>query len=698
MYRWAPFPFLRITFFLILGILAARFIAIDFFDSQSELALGVALMSGLTLLAAYSLKQKLDYTYIGTAQLLLVSTIGAFNYLNHSEVNQRATLTEMVSRSQAYTAQVNSYPIQRNKYFVYQINTHEFLTDSTTTSASTKIQLYEKRERKSEPTFRYGDKLLISGNPFPIRSPKNPHEFNYAAYMADQNIFFQQFPSINGIQIIARNQGSPITQAVYRLRSHFESTIKTKINGQDEKAVALALLIGIKGYLDPEVRQAFSAAGAMHVLAVSGLHVGIISFLLTWALGLFKKPIIAKVVAPIVSLIVLWAYALLTGFSPSIFRAVTMFSVLIIGKSLSRSTSIYNSLAVSAFFLLLINPTYLFAVGFQLSYLAVIGIVYFYDRIRSIWSPPSWLMDKVWKLTCVSISAQLATAPISIYYFNQFPTYFVVSNLLVIPLSTVIMYLGVAMLAFAKIDTANYIGQGLEWIIWLMNQCVKSIFNLDWSVKDWLYLSNTQTLLIYLAIVMVCCFFYFKKFRYMAMTCLILIALSSEGSASLIRQATKNQIVLYATKENQVIDKVHGLQTDMYSLDSISNLELIKYQIEPNRIASHLPRVTNYSIIKSEAQSVLGFASLNVINRTKFLHVYKNPPFEKIKFRMDTDYLIFSNDSFKSLDEMKDYFHFDHLVIDPSNSWYLKRRIKEQASRSNVPFTDLSENALIISN
>ena len=237
-----------------------------------------------------------------------------------------------------------------------------------------------------------------------------------------------------------------------------------------------------KDELDFEVKQAYAAAGAMHVLAVSGLHVGIIFLILNTLLAILDTSKKGRIVKAIILLISLWSYAMITGLSPSVLRAATMFSFVIMGTVLNRSSSIYNTLAASAFFILIINPNLLFEVGFQLSYVAVLGIVYLqpliYKRIYTRW----WLLDKVWAITAVSIAAQIATLPLTLFYFNQFPVYFMLSNLLVIPSAAVILILGILLFIASPIP---FISESIGWVL------NKFIEGLNFGIKEIEVLPNS---------------------------------------------------------------------------------------------------------------------------------------------------------------------------------------------------------------
>ena len=259
-----------------------------------------------------------------------------------------------------------------------------------------------------------------------------------------------------------------------------------------------ALTIGYKNNLDDETKSAYATSGAMHILAVSGLHVGIVYLILKIIFGLFKQNRPVVILKVLFSFIFLWLYAAITGFSPSVVRAAIMFSFILAGDLANRKTNIYNSIFASAFVLLLINPFLVMEVGFKLSYFAVLGIVFFYPRIYGLLEVKNRVLNKLWSLFCVSMAAQLCTFPLGLYYFHQFPNYFFITNLFVVPLAGLIIYSTVIFLLSFSI---SYAGTFTAWIInfllTLLNKSVHFIENLPGSVTNGIYLSGFEVITIY---------------------------------------------------------------------------------------------------------------------------------------------------------------------------------------------------------
>ncbi|MCV9386716.1 ComEC/Rec2 family competence protein [Reichenbachiella ulvae] len=686
MLPWSRFPFLRITACLILGILINAHFAIV----PTGWTIALLTIVFLTLFSIYPFIRNKASLTIGAIALLLIVLIGAIRFSVYNQ-NDTVAAEKHFRKTEKYSAVVKSYPQNKTKYYIYQIETIHALQDTSLTAIHQKIQLYIEKGEHTTPPLQYGDLIEVTGKPFRINGPSNPHEFDYAHYMSLQKIYFQQFCQSQEIEIMNSQCANPLLTATYRIRTYFEALIEKAVPRQEEQGIALALLLGIKDRLDPETKASYASVGAMHVLAVSGLHVGVIYYLLALFFKPIKTAVVREVVLPILSIVILWLYALLTGFSPSILRAVTMFSIIILAKALNRQSSIYNSIALSAFILLFINPNQLFAVGFQLSYLAVIGIVYIFDIIYPLWSPNSWLGDKIWTITSVSIAAQIATAPISIYYFHQFPSYFLVSNLFVIPAAFVIMGEGIFLLLADSIYATPWPGLLLSYTIRLVNWLIECVQMIPGSLLDWLYLSEAQTLLLYLSIVLFFAFLEFKKLKWFVAVFLCLITFSSLDIRNLYLQNKKHELVFYHTRDNQAIDHIQGLKAQLYTLDSIQDRSLMEYQLHPNRLASHLPPLQNPITIKNQdSLSNMGLHPM-VIQKKRLLFISEESKDLQFNDRLKCDYLVIQNNAVKKLERLRSKYEYDSMVFSQSNSFYQILDWENQAKTLQLPFVSMKE-------
>ncbi|TVQ76014.1 MAG: ComEC/Rec2 family competence protein [Flavobacteriales bacterium] len=249
----------------------------------------------------------------------------------------------------------------------------------------------------------------------------------------------------------------------------------------EAKQIMYALVLGDRSDLDPQLRQQYANAGVVHILAVSGLHVGVLYLLISL---IFQKLLSGRAwrFQAFITLAVLWSYALMTGLSPSVWRAATMFSLLSVGVQLGRITNIYSTLAASAFILLILDASLLFSPGFQLSYAAVFGIVRYQPIIAEWWEPKTKWINYAWQIASVSLAAQIVTMPFTLVYFGQFPTYFLLANLLILPLLSIIMIGSIiALLVGSLIQLPFWALYPLDLLYFWENFVVKTINQLPYA-------------------------------------------------------------------------------------------------------------------------------------------------------------------------------------------------------------------------
>ena len=309
------------------------------------------------------------------------------------------------------------------------------------------VLLTEKR------SFTTNSIIRIQANVEVIKNKGNPGEFDIERYYAGKGIHYSAFLSEKeGVRMV-KTLEIGFLQQVEKLQGKWGDTFDSFLK-EDESSLAKALILGDKKYIESDVKNDFSRSGAMHLLAVSGLHVGIIYMILLFVMKSFSKYVSRKN-AVILVVVLLWFYALLSGFTPSVIRATFLFTVLSFSTIFSKNNNALNSLFFSAFVLLLIQPSYLFDIGFQLSYLAMIGIILFNQKVTALVSSRFKLIDFLWKGTAIGISAQITTAPLSLYYFHQFPNYFILTNLVLIIGAGLLLSLGILSLIVSPISIVN---------------------------------------------------------------------------------------------------------------------------------------------------------------------------------------------------------------------------------------------------
>jgi competence protein ComEC len=687
MFAWSPFPFIRYTLALIAGIffydklgqgsdlahLLWAFIAISFivgflhFWTENEwmrLAGGVSVLCTLAVVGAYISQLK--------------NPLFQPNHYSHFE------------NPDAFQGIIVSDFSERKDYFRYEIAVSSVLDSQKTTPAHGTLFLYVRKEAM-DTVYQYGNQLSVLASYFPVNGPGNPEEFDYRSYLEKQGIFSHAFASSSDIQIIGHEPPNPILALAYKVRKRCMETIEAAIPQEREQAILMALLIGVKDRLDADIKAAYASAGAMHVLAVSGLHVGIVFIMINALFGFLKKRNSGKILFILLAMMLIWSYALVTGFSASVLRASVMFSVILIGQTLGKQSNIYNSLGVAAFILLLYEPYFIYSVGFQLSFAAVFGIVFLQPRLVRLWTPSGKVMNYLWQITCVSIAAQLATFPLTVFYFHQFPTYFLVSNIIVIPAAGVILGGGIAMIVLALVYLP--IGQLLGWVvfglIWIVNEAVSLLTLLPLPIVDWLYFDFYDTLLVYLIILAISLAIeYEAKFSVYLSMCFMLIW-SVYSFFGLSANAKQKRMIVYEIKNHIAIDLVDGNEA-LLLLDRLDSaeLEVIGFQVNPFRLANGLsPMQETYSLLDSSTL-VSKFENGYLLSwNGKEIMILDQKEDLTVAKKMDVDYVYFNH-------EMKlpfDSLNTQNIIVGTMAKPYQIERMKAEVAAAGKATHSLAE-------
>ncbi|MEM8896124.1 MAG: ComEC/Rec2 family competence protein, partial [Bacteroidota bacterium] len=572
-----------------------------------------------------------------------------------------------IEEGQGWEGTIISPGTEKANFILYEAEINNVFLADKSIEARGEFNFYLRKSEDIVP-LGYGDRIMVKGMPYEIPSPKNPDEFNYSAYMRTRHIYDQQFVDSSDLLRLDKKPPNQILALGYQVRSFFQDKIHQHLGHSAESAVLSALILGIKDHLDNDLTRAYASAGAMHVLAVSGLHVGIVFMIL----GLFLKPLkgrkYGKWLVLIINLAGLWSYAMITGFSPSVLRAVTMFSMISLADTSERSSNIYNTIAASALILLLYEPNYIYSVGFQLSYAAVIGIIYLQPKIYNLWIPQYWIIDKAWQITAVSIAAQLATFPLGLYYFHQFPSYFFISNLIVIPGVWLILHTGLAFLFGASVSEilGDLIAWIIEWMLWFLNHVVSLAEQLPGSLIDWVYLSFNQVLLVYAILLTMILVFHYQNLRWLYVSFSLACLLSFSYIANFLDSRKATAIKYYRAKNYPAIDFVKGGSSYLVSTDEFINSELAAFQIDPHRRA-----VLSNPVHKDEMldppfhEEIEPGVTLYHWYGHKVIHVTQEPQ-QQYSPALTCDELVISNNSIES-EETFQNFNFKRAIADGSN-------------------------------
>lgn len=469
-----------------------------------------------------------------------------------------------------------------------------------------KVMFYFDLNDTLVKSLTYGSVIVAEVTPKEVALSNNPYQFDFKKYLYLNDICYTSYINPDQWKYIDQ-QGNYFRRKAVQLSEKLINCFKESGLTGDELAVATALTIGYKELLDDELKKVYSASGTMHILAVSGLHVGILYYLITFSLFFLNKNRILKILKALLILFFLWFFAILTGLSPSVERAALMFSFVVIGDNINRKTSIYNSICASAFLLLLVDPYNFYNIGFQLSYMAVISIVLFYPIIFNFIFLKNKILSYIWSLVAVTIAAQIGTFSLSLYYFHQFPNLFLISNLFAIPLSTLIIYLSVALIIFSPITQLTYIiGKILMITISGLNHGLSVIEKIPSSVTNGLNISGLQVILILLLIICITYFFLEKKKIFLFTSLGLIICLLSINTARKIDILRSKELVIFNIPQRTLIVVRNGNDITLISNDSLNPSFNKIYGFHAGNYLCHFGRMNDTLLWNLKTGSITG--------------------------------------------------------------------------------------------
>ena len=588
---WSARPFVRIFLFLASGI----YVAFNF-GAVREVPLFAyyAAIILLLIIAVILLPKKLSYSahrikgVVAGAALFLTGILITLPNLPPVPGQQTATrgtyLGIITSQPSSSDKTIKAVVIIKKRFDTLQSNLPQ------------KAVIY--LEKKGNKALNYGDEIIFSATLKPPEAPGNPYQFNYKLFLKAKGIGLVAYIPANSYQIIGNNPPNIVTELALKLRNKTLKALRENGLTGEQYAVAAAIVLGYDDVMNDEIRQNYQRAGAMHVLCVSGLHVGVIYLVLASLLGFLNKSRKQKIVKTTVLLAAVWMYALLTGMAPSVMRATVMISFIIIGNEIERDKDAYNTLAMSAVFLLVYDPGFLFNVGFRLSYAAVLGIVTFYRPLYRLFYFKNIVIDKLWSATAVSMAAQAGAFPVAAMYFHFFPVWFLLSNLIIMLFSTIIISAGMLFILFSWVPViSGWIATALSGMIFLMNYLISIIGNFPVAGINDLYFPALKVILIYLMLIFGYNLIVLRKAAFtipVLSTVLLLIIFETSHRYETL---TQNKIIIYdAGYHHTAIDFING-ENHLLLCDSalINDPRKIDFFTENSRIAFGLKK--NFSSV-----------------------------------------------------------------------------------------------------
>jgi competence protein ComEC len=626
----------------------------------------------------------------GSLITLILFLSGWFSIIQYKELNSADHFSKEPAKY--LLVKINNEPTLKNGLVRFTAKVEQQIDSNKHSFISSGTLLVSIKDTLANRLY-YGDEVIIPATYMVVDPPFNPAEFNYKKHLANQNIHHQVFLYPGQYRLVSRNAGNPIIAYSLRLRQHLVEKLKRNMHDTSAIAVASTLILGYKADLSNEILQAYSKTGTIHILSVSGGHVAVIYLLLNIVFGFLWRYKHGKVIKAILIISLIWYYSMITGFSPAVCRAAVMISLIIIGKTYSRYINTLNILAFSAFALLLYDPLFIADVGFQLSYLAVAGLIVFQPVVYNWLIFKNKWVNKLWAACSVSIAAQVITFPLSALYFHQFPVYFLVSNLFILIPAEIILCVGMGYLVLPETPVVSFwLAWVLEKSILLTNRVLMFIEHIPFASVNKIWLTTAEYLV--LCIIIVCLFyFFFNKKSWLLKTSLGLIfLLAISVSAKRIKTDNSDSITFLNMRKHLAIVFKHGdkavILTDLSPVD-----KSYQYVIQPYLDSCKITD-TIVSILQRNLKTTFLQKNNHLIqfDNKKILIFNKTLQGKKLLAKLKVDYLYITSNPHTTVAELNTNYDYTTLIIDGANSNKVIEDITSGAKKLAINYTVIKRN------
>lgn len=619
----------------------------------------------------------------------ILFTVGWLSVALHNELNDEQHFSKIPA--QYVSARINNEPTVKGKLVRFTASVTQSIINKKTTIVKGTLLVIIKDSLALK--LAYGDELLLPATYTAVEPPRNPAEFNYKKYLAGQNIHQQAFLYPGQYVITGHDKGNQLVAWSLKLRRRLVDKFKRHMRDTSAIAVASTLILGYKADLGNDILQAYSKTGTIHILSVSGGHVAIIYLLLAWALSFLNGYRYGRLAKAIIIIGLIAYYALLTGLSPAVCRAAVMIGLIIIGKTYSRYINQLNILAIAAFFMLLYDPYFISDVGFQLSYLAVGGLVVFQPMIYRWLNFDNWLANAVWMACSVSLAAQIITFPLSAFYFHQFPVYFLLSNLLIAIPVMIIMYAGLLYLLLPQIPFLSAaLAYILERTILLMNKALVLIEHSPFASIGKIWLTRLEYLLLYGIVICLFYFIYNKHKNFLKLSMGLTLVLCVSISIKRVYAAQNNDIVILNLKRHLGIIFKQGdkaiILTDLDPAD-----KNYRYSVQPYLDSIKVADTSVVSLTRNISESYFRKAGkLLQFQNTKLYVVDKDAERAHFTQKLQVDYLYITQNPRLSVTQLAKNFEYKLLLIAADNSDRTVERLSNEAKTAHANFKIIKRN------
>lgn len=679
-YAWKKAPFIRIVLPFILGIVLQDIFGL----AMQQIGILFLLLILLILLPSFlpQAQQFINRWLYGVSIQLLIIVFG-MAVMNIGNIKaDRNWYGHQLSDSAVMVVKIEK-PEEKAK--TWKATAHVLYVNDK--PAKGKLLLYFIKS-DSTSLLKSGDVIWVVNQLQPVSSSGNPGSFDYAKYMAKQQVFHQAFLYPNQWKFLHINREGFFQKILRHTLQYEENVLNKYIQGPKEKALAKALLTGDRSSLDRELVQAYSNAGVVHLMAISGLHLGLIYILLLKITQLIPGLARKNALRMLVVLAGIWFFAFITGGSPSVLRAAVMFSFLCSGIMFNKTSSSFNALAASAFLLLCFDPMLIFHVGFQLSYAAVLGILILQRPIANWFKFENKLLVYVWQLVSVSIAAQLFTVPLCMYYFHQLPILFIISNLVAIPVASVGLWLGVLLISLGWLPlAAGILGKAEQHIFGFLNDFVQYIDTINFASWSGFYPNLLQVMLLY-AIFIFALIWWLRKnthaFKF-ALLSVFLFCLSIAWQKW--ESSNQQQLVVYNVSSSAAADMFLG--NYFYPISET--------QPPPDEVLTARKIFFAKSFLRNVQKSA--FEGSDIYSAPfRLLHLKKQTHFPILPQKIRLDYLLISNNSKTNMSDLSQTFDPGLIIFDGSNKRRQVQKWKKECEELHLRCHDIASQGAVVTN
>jgi competence protein ComEC len=687
---WKKTPFIRLLIAMIAGILVQWQFQLNIKVWWLTL---IVCITSVVIFFFIPFFNRYKFAFLnGIAACILFFSVGSLLVWYKDIRHNDQWLGNFYKEKDALVVTLNEPPVEKTKSIKAEASVSYLIKDEKPMPVKAKIILYFKKDSLL-PQLAYGSQIIFKKTLQEIKNSGNPGGFDYKRYSLFHGITHQVYLKPDEFLVLKEKKEKWLDKFLYNTREKVLTILRSNIKGDKELGLAEALLIGYKDDLDQALVQSYTNTGVVHIIAISGMHLALIYWILTLVCRPLKKIKHSRWFTAIIILTGLWIFSMVTGAQASIIRSAVMFTCIVIGQNFSRKTSIYNTLAVSAFILLCYNPFWLWDVGFQLSYAAVLSIVIFLKPIYNWFYFQNKLVDAIWKLNAVSIAAQILTVPLSIYHFHQFPNYFLLTNFVTVPLSSLIVLGEILLCVVSFIPAiAILVGKLLSLFIWLMNSYIERIESMPFSLWDDLQISIGQAILL---IAFTTGISYWLIERSKTGLKIGLIALSgfiAWRSYSFIQTERQQKIIVYNVPQRRAIDFVNGRNylfvgdSDLVADDFIRNFHLkparTLYRITPSSSLKNLYVYENY--IHYNSKHIL------LLDKPVLFTQQSNKP--------TIDLLVISKNPKIYMNQLVTALDIRQVVFDGSVPAWKMNYWKKDCDSLHIPYHDVNEKGAFVMN